>query len=349
MFAVPFDLAAAEGDRRPDADRGRRPVVWRETTGASHSASRAPAPSSISLASPHRRGRWEIDAGRPEGNVERLKLPPAGTFLRRASLRTARASPSEPMTAKRHHLYLSPVGASAMQRITFGGNNRFPIWSDSHASHFSRIARATSPSGDNPSSAALPNGSRSLRPGESHAPESWHPKGRSPAVQRDEGTDTRCGRSRFRTGRRRRSVTSTRCIQQAHDSIRVADGWRIRAGTRRRRRSTSSHFQPATGMNSTSRAPAPPPTRWPGHRMKELFYVPRILEFEAVSITTEPAFAFGNAVKVPRPFGPGAPNREPCSTSLRRGSSWPFSHLARRTVPCGAHRRLSSSSIGWKS
>ena len=40
----------------------------------------------------------------------------------------------------------------------------------------------------------------------------------------------------------------------------------------------------------------------------ELFYVPRIFEFEAVRVTTEPAFAFGNAVSVPRPFNPGAPN-----------------------------------------
>jgi hypothetical protein len=30
--------------------------------------------------------------------------------------------------------------------------------------------------------------------------------------------------------------------------------------------------------------------------------------FEAVSITTQPTFAFGNAVEVPRPFQPGPPN-----------------------------------------
>ena len=41
---------------------------------------------------------------------------------------------------------------------------------------------------------------------------------------------------------------------------------------------------------------------------KELFYVPRLGGFEAVSITTQPTFAFGNAVEVPRPFQPGPPN-----------------------------------------
>lgn len=41
---------------------------------------------------------------------------------------------------------------------------------------------------------------------------------------------------------------------------------------------------------------------------KELFYIPRLGDFEAASVTTKPTFAFGNAVTVPRPFQPGAPN-----------------------------------------
>ena len=41
---------------------------------------------------------------------------------------------------------------------------------------------------------------------------------------------------------------------------------------------------------------------------KELFYVPKIGGFEAVSVTTQPTFTFGNAVAVPRPFNPGPPN-----------------------------------------
>ena len=39
---------------------------------------------------------------------------------------------------------------------------------------------------------------------------------------------------------------------------------------------------------------------------KELFYDPRITAFESVSVTTQPAFAFGNAVALPRRFQ-GAP------------------------------------------
>jgi hypothetical protein len=41
----------------------------------------------------------------------------------------------------------------------------------------------------------------------------------------------------------------------------------------------------------------------------ELFYIPRIREFEAVPFVTQPSFKFGGARKVPRPFeSPGAPN-----------------------------------------
>jgi hypothetical protein len=35
---------------------------------------------------------------------------------------------------------------------------------------------------------------------------------------------------------------------------------------------------------------------------KELFYNPRAGDFEAVRVTTEPTFAFGSAVALPRPF-----------------------------------------------
>jgi hypothetical protein len=35
---------------------------------------------------------------------------------------------------------------------------------------------------------------------------------------------------------------------------------------------------------------------------KELFYNPRAGGFEAISVTTEPTFAFGNAVPLPRPL-----------------------------------------------
>ena len=55
---------------------------------------------------------------------------------------------------------------------------------------------------------------------------------------------------------------------------------------------------------------------------KELFYVPRLGEFEAVTITTQPSFAFGNAVRVPRPFQPGSPNMRTWYDVTPSGNSW---------------------------
>ena len=41
--------------------------------------------------------------------------------------------------------------------------------------------------------------------------------------------------------------------------------------------------------------------------MKELFYIPRVGGFEAVSVTTTPNFLFGNPNPVPRIFPSAAP------------------------------------------
>ena len=61
----------------------------------------------------------------------------------------------------------------------------------------------------------------------------------------------------------------------------------------------------------------------------ELFYVPRISEFEVMPIMTRPTFEFGNPVVVPRPFAPGGPNALPL---CRRCAGWPF-HRARPSGP----------------
>ena len=61
----------------------------------------------------------------------------------------------------------------------------------------------------------------------------------------------------------------------------------------------------------------------------ELFYVPRIGEFEVVPIITRPTFEFGNPVVVPRPFTPGGPNMLPL---YDRRSGWPV-HRARPAGP----------------
>jgi dipeptidyl aminopeptidase/acylaminoacyl peptidase len=66
---------------------------------------------------------------------------------------------------------------------------------------------------------------------------------------------------------------------------------------------------PATGakyelfVKSGNRA-TPHKPRWSVDR-KELIYVPRFGEFEAVGVNTSPEFAFGNAARLQRSFNPG--------------------------------------------
>ena len=131
LFAVPFDVRAAGGDRRTRADRrGRQPIRGSGTTGAAHfsfshtgSLDLHPWPGREPL-----RGQLEIALTDRKGAIEPLKLPP-GLYA------SPRASPDGTRIAfgtddgKESIIWIYDLsGTSAMQRLTFGGNNRFPIW-----------------------------------------------------------------------------------------------------------------------------------------------------------------------------------------------------------------------------
>ena len=128
------------------------------------------------------------------------------------------------------------------------------------------------------------------------------PSGSCSASRR--GPTCRCGRSRCRTGRRRRSATFTRRIQPAPVFARRTMGGLREHGTGQK---TTIYVQPfpATGSQVSALRQR---VRPPAHEVvwspdgKELFYDPGLGGFEAVSVTTQPTFAFGNAVAVPRPF-----------------------------------------------
>ena len=93
-----------------------------------------------------------------KGFVEPLKLPPGLYSSPRVSPDGTRIA-FEIDDGKEATIYTYELaGRSGMQRVTFGGNNRFPIWSRMvRASHFSPIATAISRSSGSPPSAAPPN------------------------------------------------------------------------------------------------------------------------------------------------------------------------------------------------
>ena len=293
---------------------GRSPCRWSKASGEPAgsglaqptSASPAPAPSFTSLArSRHRRLEWRLRLIDRKGGVEPLKLPP-GPYA------SPRVSPDGTRIAfgtddgKEAIVWIYDLsGTSAMQRLTFGGNNRFPIWS----SDGKRVAFQSDREGDLAIfwQSAVGGHRRTpheARQGESHAPESWSPKADTAAVQHHEGVrrvvvDVLAAGQEGDAVRRRPLVVSHRraCFRP------MDDGWPTRARNGARRRSTSSHSQPREPSISSSRKgrDSPHEVVWSPDG-KELFYNPRAGGFEAVSVTTQPTFAFGNAVAVPRPF-----------------------------------------------
>src|SRR5262249_30484676 len=110
--------------------------------------------------------------------VERLNLP-AGMYAH------ARVSPDSPRIAfgiddgKEANAYVYALGSgTAMQRITFGGHNRFPIWT----ADSKRIAFQSDREGDRgiywePAGGGAAERLTKAEDGASHVPEAWSPSG----------------------------------------------------------------------------------------------------------------------------------------------------------------------------
>ena len=97
-----------------------------------------------------------------------------------ASPQTAHASRSERATERTAVISTYELsGASAVRRLTFEGNNRFPIWSaDGSASRFNPTDRAISAIFWQPADGGTAERLTTPDPGTSHTPESWSPDGK---------------------------------------------------------------------------------------------------------------------------------------------------------------------------
>jgi Tol biopolymer transport system component len=209
-------------------------------------------------------------------------------------------------------------GARPMQRLTFGGNNRFPVWT----SDSKRVAFQSDRDGDLAIFWQPADGTgvaeRLTTPnrGASHAPESWSPMGDKFLFSTTTGSEVSLSTFSLED----RKATPYGGVQSSYPTgARFSpDGrWVAYASTELGMTAMTIYVQPfpATGakyqlfVKGSDNIPANSPHKvaWSPDG-KELFYVPRLGGFEAVSVTTQPTFAFGNAVTVPRPFQPGHPN-----------------------------------------
>ena len=309
LYAVAFDIRQLAvvsapvpiltGVRRADGNGGGAHFSVSSTGSLIY----IPGPVSTSM------GLRDIALSDLEGKVERLKLPP-GPY------RMPRASPDGTRIAfwtddgKEASVWTFDLSHPARSRLTLGGGNRFPIWS-ADGKH---VAFQSDREGDlaifwQPVD-GTGNAERLTKPdqGTSHVPESWSPKGDRFLFSVTKGSDM----SLWTFSLQDKSVTP---FGGVHSSTPIGavfspDG-RWVAYTSSDRGSTTIYVQPfpATGAKyqlAANENNSPHEVVWSPDG-KELFYNPRPTGFEAVSVTTEPTFAFGNPVAVPRPFPLGPP------------------------------------------
>ena len=208
-----------------------------------------------------------------KGGVEPLKLPPGAYASPRVSPDGTRIAFGTDDGKEAIVWIYDLSGMSAMQRLTFGGNNRFPIWSADgkrvafQSDRDSDLAIFWQPADGTGTAERL---TMNRIQGESHAPSPGLRRATGSCSASRRGPTCRCGRSRSRTGRRRPSARSTRRIPPAPCFRLMDDGWPTRIRNGAGRRSTSSHSQPlGPSISSLQKGSDVPHTTPGGHPMEK--------------------------------------------------------------------------------
>ena len=239
-------------------------------------------------------------------------------------------------------------GATQLQPLPLKGNSRYPIWSRDGQ----RLTFQSDVEGDQALFQIPVNGGAMERlttpgPGEIHEPEEWSPRGETllfSVTTKSRDTSLWTYSLPDRTVSRFSDVHSLypTGARFSRDGSWVAYSER----TSDKARICVESFPP-TGQCHELSIGGPDVS---AHKIgwsatsDELYYIPRVGEFEAVQFTTRPTFRFGDRRKAPRPFvNPGAPNmRTQYKTSLARERSSACSCLATSPPPC-CRRSLTSA------
>ena len=240
-----------------------------------------------------------------KGVVEPLPLPPDAYQMPRVSPDGTRITFGTDDGKEAIVWIYDLVGNAPRRRLTFGGNNRVPVWS----ADGKRVVFQSDRDGDAAIFWQAADGSvtteRLTTPtkGTSHVPESWSPRGDrllySVETQGDVALWVVSVQDR-----------KAKPFGEVHSTTPIAatfspDGrWVAYASTGRGKQTVYVQPFPATGAKYQLVAKG---LDIPSHPVwspdgKALFYNPRPLGLEVVSVSTTPTFAFGNSVPVPRPF-----------------------------------------------
>jgi Tol biopolymer transport system component len=205
------------------------------------------------------------------------------------------------------------AGTSAIQHLTYGGNNRFPIWS----SDSKRVTYQSDRDKDLAIFWQLADGTGRVErltkpnPGESHEPESWSPPPNQILLFNvRKGGDVTLWMLSL-PDRKVTQVAGVHSTTSPTGAVFSRDG-RWVAYTSTEGSKTTIYVQPfpPTGAKYevlARGADVPHEVTWSADD-KELFYNPRQGGFEAVTVFRQPTVAFGNPSPIPRSFTLGPPS-----------------------------------------
>jgi serine/threonine-protein kinase len=240
-----------------------------------------------------------------KGGSERLKLPPGSYEHPRVSPDGKRVAFGTDDGEAIVWIY-DLAGTTSMRRLTFGGRNRFPIWS-ADGQH---VAFQLDRDGDLGIFWQRADGTgaaeRLTKPdqGTSHVPQSWSPDGKRFLFEATKGSNI----SLWMFSLEDKKAMPFGAVQSG-TPITAAfspDGRWVAYHSDETGRD-AIYVQPFPATGAKYQIPTNDPSQVDHHPVwssdgKEIFYIPAQGALAAVSVATQPGFAFGNAVPVPRTF-----------------------------------------------
>jgi len=311
VYAVPFDID------RVEVLGGPVPViegVRRSPMGAAGSAwfgiadtgtlAYVPGPTTVTSS--------QLDVGLIDrkGQITALELPPGHYDNPRMSPDGRRVVLRMDDGRDGAILIYDTARAGALQRFTFGGKNRFPIWTADGR----RVVFQSDREGDlgifwQPADGTLgPERLTKAAAGEAHVPEAWQPRGDVLLFSVVKGSEY----SLWTYSARDRKTAAFGAVRSAvpSDAVFSPDGKWV-AYSAGDTASTTVYVQPfpATGamFQLIRRGGQPHHALWSPDG-KGLIVNPRPDSLDFVRVTTQPAFAFGAAVSAPKGFITGPPS-----------------------------------------
>jgi eukaryotic-like serine/threonine-protein kinase len=313
LFDVPFDL------RRLEVRAGPTPIVegvMRATAAASGTAHYAFADNGSLAYIPGPAGsnseQFDIAITDRDGKMEPLNLPDGPYEYPRVSPDGKRITFGTDNGREAVVWVYDLAGRSAMQRLTIGGKNRYPIWS----ADGQRIAFQSDREGDAAifwQRADRSGGAERLTkpaPGTRHVPDAWSRDGKHLLFTVESGGSFTLWMLTLgdRTAAPFGNVEST---ARATPDFSPDGRWVAYSASEQGTAGTQVYVQPFPPSGARYQVAAKAGD-FPHHPLwtpdgKELIYVPRVGELEAVPVEQTPTLVFGNSVRVARTFPMAAP------------------------------------------